>query len=136
MPLSSFAFDFKLRRYMKGIAPELAPYVTTLMEARNMSTVRPGSYWESASSSAFLSLLAEIARRFSFKLSVGVTCDAHLLEIEGVLTQGSRPGRTSGGLVDEVSEMDRSDWSCGIRHQQNLDTRSDTDFKWRPMTWR
>jgi len=46
MPLSSFAFDFKLRRCMKGIARELAPYVATLMEARNMSTVRLGRYWE------------------------------------------------------------------------------------------
>jgi hypothetical protein len=46
MPLSSFAFEFKLRRYMKGISPELAPYVTTLMDARNMSTVGPGRCWE------------------------------------------------------------------------------------------
>ena len=59
-----------------------------------------------------------------FELSVGVACDAYLLEIEGLLTQGSRPGRTSGGSVGEVSEMDRSDWSCGIRYQN-----FDTEFK-------
>jgi len=63
-----------------------------------------------------------------FKLSVGVTRDAYLLEIEGLFTQGSRPGRTLGGLVGGIYEMDRSDWSCGIRYQ-NFDTRSDTEFK-------
>jgi hypothetical protein len=41
-----------------------------------------------------------------FELSVGVACDAYLLEIEGLLTQGSRPGRTPGGSVSEVSGMD------------------------------
>jgi hypothetical protein len=46
MPLSSFAFEFKLRRYMMGIDLELAPYVTTLMAARNMPTVGPARYWE------------------------------------------------------------------------------------------
>ena len=30
------------------------------------------------------------------KLSVGVTCHAHVLEIEGLFTQGSRTGRAVG----------------------------------------
>jgi hypothetical protein len=62
------------------------------------------------------------------QLSVGVTRDAYLLEIEGPLTQGSRQGRAPSGSVGEVTEKDRSDWSCGIRYQ-NFDTRSDTEFK-------
>jgi hypothetical protein len=37
----------------------------------------------------------------SFKLSVGLTGQVYLLEIEGLFTQGSRPGRTVSavGLV-------------------------------------
>jgi hypothetical protein len=31
-----------------------------------------------------------------FKLCVGVTRNAYLLEIQGLFTQGSRPGRTFG----------------------------------------
>jgi len=32
----------------------------------------------------------------TLKLSVGRTCPVYLLEIEGLLTQGWRPGRTFG----------------------------------------
>jgi len=64
----------------------------------------------------------------SFKLSVGVTCHAYLLEIEGLFTQGSRPGRTVGEWVGGIIEMDSSDWSNGIRYH-TFETRSDTEFK-------
>jgi hypothetical protein len=63
-----------------------------------------------------------------FKRSVGRTCPFYLLEIEGLLTQGSRPGRTFGESVGGILEMDSSDWSNGIRHHV-FDTRSDTEFK-------
>jgi hypothetical protein len=63
-----------------------------------------------------------------FKLSVGLTCQAYLLEIDGLLTQGSRPGRTVGGSVGGFSGMDCSDWSNGIQYQI-FDTRPDTEFK-------
>jgi len=61
------------------------------------------------------------------KLSVGLTCQAYLLEIDGLLTQGSRPGRTVGGSVGGFSGMDCSDWSNGIQYQI-FDTRPDTEF--------
>ena len=38
------------------------------------------------------------------KLSVGVTGHAYLLEIEGLFTQGSRPGRTFGDSVGGSSK--------------------------------
>jgi len=44
-----------------------------------------------------------------FKLNVGVTGHAYLLEIEGLFTQGSRPGRTFGESVGGILEMDSSD---------------------------
>ena len=54
-----------------------------------------------------------------FKLSVGrtstATCPDYLLEIEGLLTEGWRPGRTSGEWVGGMFEMHSSDWSSGIR---------------------
>jgi len=62
------------------------------------------------------------------KLSVGLTGQVYLLEIEGLFTQGSRPGRTVGGLVGGIFGMDRSDWSNGNQYQV-FDTRPDTDFK-------
>jgi len=46
----------------------------------------------------------------SLELSVGVTCHPYLLEIEGLFTQGWRPGRTVGESVDGILEMDSSDW--------------------------
>jgi len=66
-------------------------------------------------------------RRLALKLSVGRACPFYLLEIEGLLTQGSRPGRTFGESVGGILEMDSSDWSSGIRHHV-FDTRSDTEF--------
>jgi hypothetical protein len=63
-----------------------------------------------------------------FTLSVGVTSDAVLLEIEGLFTQGSRPGRTVGVSVAGILKMDNSDWSNGIRYHIFV-TRPDTEFK-------
>ena len=57
-----------------------------------------------------------------------MTCPFYLLEIEGLFTQGSRPGRTFGESVGGILEMDSSDWSSGIRHHVFV-TRSDTEFK-------
>jgi hypothetical protein len=37
-----------------------------------------------------------------FKLSVGLTGQVYLLEIEGLFTPGSRPGRTVGGSVGGI----------------------------------
>jgi len=61
------------------------------------------------------------------KLSVGGTCPSDLLEIEGLLTRESRPGRTFGESVGGILETDSSDWSNGIRHHI-FDTRLDTEF--------
>ena len=72
--------------------------------------------------------LAWLAFSAQLKLSVGRTCPFYVLEIEGLLTQGSRPGRTFGESVGGILEMDSSDWSNGIRHHV-FDTRSDTEFK-------
>ena len=62
------------------------------------------------------------------KLSVGETGLPYLFEIEGLFTQGSRPGRTFGESVGVIVEMDSSDWSNGIRYHI-FDTRPDTEFK-------
>ena len=62
------------------------------------------------------------------KLSVGGTCRLEILEIEVLFTQASRPGRTLGESVGEISEMDCSDWSNGIQHHIFV-TRPDTEFK-------
>ena len=62
-----------------------------------------------------------------FKLSVGMTSHAEVLEIEGLFTQGSRPGRTFGESVGGMFEMDSSDWLNGIRYHI-FDTRPDTEF--------
>ena len=64
----------------------------------------------------------------AFKLSVGVTGHAYLLEIAGLFTPGSRPGRTVGESVGEILELDSSAWSNGIRYHI-IDTRPDTEFK-------
>ena len=66
-------------------------------------------------------------RKF-LKLSVERTCPFYLLEIEGLLTEGSRPGRTFGESVGGILEMDSCDWSSGIRYHV-FDSRSDTEFK-------
>ena len=62
------------------------------------------------------SLTSDDMRFVSYKLSVGVTSHAYLLEIEGLLTQGSRHGRTLGERSVGNFEMDSSDWSIGIRY--------------------
>jgi len=62
------------------------------------------------------------------KLSVGVTSHPYLLEIEGLFTQGWRPGRTVGESVGGMFKMDSYDWSNGIRYH-TFDTRPDTEFK-------
>jgi len=63
-----------------------------------------------------------------FKISVSVPGNAYVLEIEGLFTQGWRPGRTSGESVGGIFEMDSSDWSNGLRYH-TFDTRSHTEFK-------
>ena len=67
------------------------------------------------------------ARTF-VKLSVGGTSPSDLLEIEGLVTQGSRPGRSAGYLVGGIFALDGSDWSNGLRYH-NFDTKPDTEFK-------
>ena len=62
------------------------------------------------------------------KLSFGRTSPFYLLEIEGLFTQGSRPGRTFGDSVGGFLVMDGSDWSNGIRYHIFV-TRPDTEFK-------
>ena len=62
-----------------------------------------------------------------FKQSVNLTSQVYLLETEGLFTQGSRPGRTVGGSVGGIFEMDCSDWSNGIQYQI-FDTRPDTEL--------
>ena len=61
------------------------------------------------------------------KLSVGVTCHPYHLEIEGLFTQGWRPGWTVGESVGGIFEVESSDWSNGIRYH-TFDTRPDTEF--------
>jgi hypothetical protein len=61
------------------------------------------------------------------KLSVGGTCPSDILEIEGLFTQGSEPGRAFGESVGWILEMESSDWSSGIRYHF-FDTRPDTEF--------
>ena len=51
----------------------------------------------------------------------------YLLEIEGLFTQGWRPGRTVGESVGGILEMDSSDGLNGIRYHI-FDTRPDTEF--------
>ena len=65
-------------------------------------------------------------------LSVGETGLPEILDIEGLFTHGSRPGRTFGesvdGVHDGILEMDSSNWSNGIRYHIFC-TRPDTEFK-------
>ena len=49
-------------------------------------------------------------------------------EIEGLLTQESRPGQISAGRRCRIFDLDCSDWSNGLRYH-NFDNRSDTEFK-------
>ena len=62
------------------------------------------------------------------KLSVGETGLPCFLEIEGLFTQGQRPGRTFNESVGGTFEMDSSDWLNGIRYHI-FGTRPDTEFK-------
>jgi hypothetical protein len=61
------------------------------------------------------------------KLGVWVTCHPYLFEIEGLFTEGWRPGQTFGESVGGIFEMDRSHWPNGIRYHIFV-TRSDTEF--------
>jgi len=65
-----------------------------------------------------------------FKLSVGVTHPAYLLETKDLFTHGSRCSRTVGEPSSGFLEMDSSDWywSNGIRYHI-FDTRPDTEFR-------
>jgi len=63
----------------------------------------------------------------ALKFSVGRTCPVYLLEIEGLLTQRSRPGETFGESVGGILEMDSADWSNGIRYH-SFDSGPDTEF--------
>ena len=58
---------------------------------------------------------------YRFKLSVGVTRNAYLLEIEGLFTQGSRPGRTFGESVGGFSKwtvlIGRTGFDTSLRYQ-------------------
>jgi len=69
----------------------------------------------------------DLSRVLVLKLSVVQTSPDYLLEIGGLFTQGSRPGRTFGEAVGGILVMDSSDWSNGIRHHI-FDTRPDTEF--------
>ena len=62
------------------------------------------------------------------KVSVGLTGQVHLLGIEGLFTQESRRGRSSGYLVGGIFALDGSDWSNALRYH-NFDTKPDTEFK-------
>ena len=68
------------------------------------------------------------------QLSVGGTSPSDLLEIEGPVTQGSRPGRSAGYLVGGIFALDGSDWSNGLRYY-NFDTRPDTEFNVTQFLW-
>jgi len=57
-----------------------------------------------------------------------MTCQVYILEIQSLVTQGSRPGRTIGGSVDGSVEVDCSDWSNWDQYQIS-DTRPNTEFK-------
>ena len=88
--------------------------------------------WDIGSLPLCPSARAFLSFPFRLKLSVGRTILFHLLEIEGLFTQGWRPGRTVGASVGGISEIDSADWSNVIRHH-TLDTRSDTDFNGHPL---
>jgi hypothetical protein len=62
------------------------------------------------------------------KLSIGVPGNAYLFEIEGLVTQGWRPGRTSDESVGGIFEMNSFDGTNGLRYH-TCDTKSDTEFK-------
>ena len=57
-----------------------------------------------------------------------MTSHPYLLDIEGLFTQGWRPGRIVGKTVGGILKMDSSDWSNGIRYRIVF-TRPDTEVK-------
>ena len=61
-------------------------------------------------------------------LSVGLTCQVYLLEIEGLFTRGSRRGRSSGNWVGEIFTLDSSERSNAPRYH-NFDIKPDTELK-------
>ena len=66
---------------------------------------------------------------YSFlKLSVGVTRQPEILEVEGQFTQGLSSCRTVGESVGGIFGMHSSDWSNEIRYHA-FGTRPDTEFK-------
>jgi len=60
------------------------------------------------------------------ELSVGLTGQVCLLDIECLFTQGSRRGRSSGDLVGGVFDLDGSNWSNSLRYH-NFDIKPDTE---------
>jgi len=64
------------------------------------------------------------------EVSVSVTTgsDAYVLKIEGLFTQGWRPGRTSDESVNGIFEMGISDWMNGLQYHL-IDNMSDTEFR-------
>ena len=67
------------------------------------------------------------------KFCVGRTSSSDLLETEGLVTQGSRPGRSAGYLVGGRFGLDGSDWSNGLQYHI-FDTKPGTEFKLRKVT--
>jgi len=55
-----------------------------------------------------------MTEKAQLELSVGVTGHAEILEIDGLFTQGSRPGRTCGESVGGILVMSSSHSSNGI----------------------
>jgi len=73
-----------------------------------------------------------IFRKSDPYFSVGRTSPSDLLEIEGLVTRGSRAGRSAGYLVGGIFALNGYDWSSGLR-VHNFDTKPDTEFKqWVP----
>ena len=79
-------------------------------------------------------------RRGLVKFSVGGTCPFDILQIEGLLTHGSRPGRTFGESAGVILEMDSSDLverdshstPC-LRYQTRLSLSSPCKAPWGSM---
>jgi len=70
---------------------------------------------------------ARAFQSFYIQLKLRVTGLPYLLEVEGLDTQGSQPGRALGESVPVILEMDSYHWSKGIRYHI-FDTRFGTEF--------
>ena len=92
----NFVFKFKLRRYDTGAEMRYYNDVWELTLETMVWKVRVGV------GPAAHRLPRRLTR---FNLSVGVTCHPQLLEIEGLFTQGWRPGRTFGESVGGMLEI-------------------------------